>query len=106
MSAVVVVSTVRARNGHRDAVLAGLRGVAEHAHAETACLAYAVHQDVDDACVFVVVERWTSQAALENHLLQPYVRDALSAAQESLDGPPEPRVCRGLASGDPSKGTL
>ncbi len=105
MSGVVVVSTVRLKPEHRDAVLEGLRRLAEQTRAEPGCLSYAVHEDVDDTRVLVVIERWDSQVALENHLLRPYVREIIGSAQHLLDGAPEPRVLRTILSGDAQDGS-
>ena len=106
MSGIVVVTTVHIKDGHHAAVVERLKGLAAQTHADVGCLAYAIHKDVDDPHVLVVVERWTSQVALENHLLQPYVRDIIDAAQELLERPPAPRVLEPVSAGDAGKGML
>jgi quinol monooxygenase YgiN len=106
MSQVVVVATVRAKDGQREAALDALRRLAEHTHTEAGCLAYAIHEDAQDRGRLVVVERWTSQVALENHALQPYLKEILGGAREILEGPPDVRVLTPVPAGDPVKGTL
>ncbi len=100
MSGVVVVSTVRFKPEHRDAVLDGLRRLAEQTRPEPGCLSYAVHEDVDDTRILLVIEHWDSQVSLENHLLRPFVREIVGSAQHLLDGAPESRLLRVVQSGD------
>jgi quinol monooxygenase YgiN len=106
MSQVVVVATARVKEGQREALLDAVRPLVEGTHAEAGCLSYALHDDPEDPGVLVFVERWTSQVALENHRVQPHVRDFGRAARDMFDGPPEIRVLRPLGIGDPAKGTL
>jgi quinol monooxygenase YgiN len=103
MSQVVVVATYRVPAGGRDGALEALRTLAERTHDEAGCLACALHEDPDDKGVLVLVERWTSSVALENHRLQAYVTGLDHSA---FDGEPEMRVLRPVPAGDPMKGTL
>jgi len=106
MSQVVVVATVRAKEGQRDALLEALSPLVEGTHAEAGCLSYAVHEDSADPSALVFVERWTSQVALENHRVQPHVRDFGRAVRDMVEGPAQIRVLTPLGIGDPAKGTL
>ena len=106
MSQVVVVATIRAREGQAEALLEAVRRLVEQTHLEAGCLAYAVHEDPNDPQTVVFVERWTSEVALENHRVQPHMRDFGRAARDLRDGGPEIRVLRPVPIGDPMKGTL
>lgn len=106
MSQVVVVATFVAREGSEEQVIAALEELVTATHAEAGCLAYAVHRDIADPRAFVLIERWTSQIALENHLLQPYVTAVGGRAAELLDAPPQVRHSTPVSLGDPVKGSL
>src|SRR5687768_172102 len=96
MPAVVAVTTIRLKPGGREVAEPRLRRLAERTAAEPGCLSYAIHEDVDDPRTLVVIEHWASQVELENHLLQPYVRDTVGGAHALLEGLPEHRVLRVL----------
>jgi quinol monooxygenase YgiN len=106
MSSVIVVATFKAREGKTEEVIAGLTPVIEQTHGEAGCLAYALHRDVNDPQTLVLVERWTSQVALESHFQQPYMAGIGELAAELLSEPPRLHVCTPLPAGDPVKGAL
>jgi len=106
MSTVTVVATFKTRDGMAEEAIAALTPVIEQTHEEAGCLAYALHRDVNDPGTLVLVERWTSQVALESHFQQPYIADLGAAAAELLAEPPTLHFCSPLAIGDPVKGTL
>ncbi len=56
------------------------------ANTEPGCELYDVWQDVADPHHFVVVEQWATLAALEAHMLKPYVLAGLARARELQDG--------------------
>jgi quinol monooxygenase YgiN len=106
MSSVIVVATFKAREGRADDVIAGLTPVIEQTHGEAGCLAYALHRDTNDPQTLVLVERWTSQVALESHFQQPYMAGLGDLASELLAEPPRLHFCTPLPAGDPIKGAL
>ena len=106
MTSVIVVATFKAREGKAEEVIAGLAPVIERTHAEAGCLSYALHRDVNDAHTLVLIERWTSQVALESHFQQPYVAGMGDLAAELLAEPPRLHFCTPLPAGDPVKGVL
>jgi len=106
MSPVVVVATFTLRPGQEEAAHAAFAGLVEQTHAEAGCLAYALHEDPRDPLTLVMVERWDSQSALENHFEQPYVTELLARAEEFLAAPPDIRSLVPVPHGDPGKGTL
>ena len=106
MSQVVVVATFKLKPGQEDAARTAFADLVEKTHDEAGCLAYALHEDPKDPQTLVMVERWTSQVALENHFHQPYVKDLLARADDFLAAPPEIRPLNPIPGGDPTKGTL
>ena len=106
MSNVIVVATFKVQEGRVDEAIAGLTPVIEQTHDEPGCLSYALHRDVNDPLTLVLVERWTSQVALESHFQQPYMEGLGQLAAELLSEPPTLKFCTPLAIGDDLKGTL
>ncbi len=106
MSNVVVVATFKVQEGKVDEAIAALTPVIEQTHDEAGCLSYALHRDVNDDHTVVLVERWTSQVALESHFQQPYIAALGAVASEMLAAPPTLHFCSPLPIGDPTKGTL
>ncbi len=106
MSEVVVVVLSRTLPGRVEDGLAAFAEVTVPTHAEEGCLAYALHRDPADADRIVLIERWASRAALDEHLATPH----LLAFRESSAGVwAEPAVIMVLdpvAAGDPAKGLL
>jgi len=106
MSTVTVVASFKIREGREEAALEVLRPVIEQTHDEAGCLNYALHRDKNDPSVLVIVERWTSQVALDNHFLQPYIAALNAAAADLVTEPPVVRFCDPIPMGDAMKGVL
>jgi quinol monooxygenase YgiN len=106
MTQVVVVASFEVQPGKADEAEAALRETIVATHGEAGCLSYALHRDTKDPNVYVLIERWTSQVALDNHLLQPYVKALGEKAGGLLASPPTIRFCEPVPAGDPIKGTL
>ncbi len=103
---VVVVTTLDVLDGRRDDALALVETLATATHDEAGCLALAAHADLDAPSRLVLVARWTSSVALENHALQPHARAFADAIGPLVAGPPEVRRLTPLGLGDPMKGSL
>ncbi len=106
MSNVVVVASFKVQEGQVDAAIAALTPIIEQTHDEPGCLSYALHRDVNDPLRLVLVERWTSQVALESHFQQPYLEGLGQLGQELLSEPPTLHFCTPVPLGDELKGTL
>src|SRR5829696_3438443 len=87
-SQVVVVASVEVKPGSEDAALEIFSDTIRQTHDEAGCLSYALHRDNDNPQRYVIVERWTSQVALEHHGMQPYVKTLFEKIGEHLAGPP------------------
>jgi quinol monooxygenase YgiN len=106
MSQVVVVATFALRPGQEEAANAAFASLVEQTHGEAGCLTYALHADPKDPLTLVMVERWASQSALDNHSQQPYVTELLARAGDFLAAPPDLRPLAPVPHGDPAKGVL
>ena len=106
MSEVVVVVLCRTTPGRVEDGLAAFAKVAVPTHAEEGCLAYALHREPADPDRIVLVERWASRAALDEHLATPHLQ---AFRRDSADIWAEPMIISVLApvaSGDTAKGLL
>ena len=81
-----VVATMRAKAGKEQEVRELLESLVAPTRAETDNVVYALHQGAQDPAVFVFIENWTSQAALDAHLDTPHLQAALPKIPELLDG--------------------
>jgi quinol monooxygenase YgiN len=106
MSNVVVVATLRVREGAEEEGMRVLRELAERSQPEDGCLAYAVHRAADDPLTIVMVERWASREALDAHFQQPHVAQAGARSADLLDGAPTILFLDPVPVGDPAKGVL
>jgi quinol monooxygenase YgiN len=106
MPEVTVVVLFTAKPGRGDQAEAAVRGVAGPTHAEEGCVLYAAHRVEGDPDRLVLIERWTSREALDEHLASAHL---LAFRDESADlwaAPPEVMMVQPVPAGDPAKGTL
>ena len=81
-----VVATMRAKPGKEEELQEVLEALIAPTRAEADCVTYALHRGAKDPAVFIFVEHWTDQAALDAHLGTPHLQAALPRIPELLDG--------------------
>ncbi len=86
MAELTVIARVKAKPGKEAELEQALRAVVGPTHAEPGCLRYALHRSTDDAATFVMVERWVSKAALDQHMETPHLKALRGKFKELLDG--------------------
>jgi quinol monooxygenase YgiN len=106
MSQVVVVVLIKPQQGKVDDVIAGFSPIIEKSQEEEGCLNYALHRNIHDPSSLVLVERWRSQADLDEHFTKPYMADMAQMAGELLDEQPNISFCTPEPIGSPEKGIL
>ena len=65
---IYVLATIQAVPGQSSALIEGARSCIDATRKEEGCLSYDYVQDTQDPNKLVVVERWSSRAALDAHL--------------------------------------
>jgi quinol monooxygenase YgiN len=95
-----IVCTVRARTEHRDRVGELLLELVDPARAELGCLYYDIYQERDYPDTFVLLDGWTSEAALADHAVHPNVNRVVQQLNPLLASPLEHLHSRRLS--DPS----
>lgn len=106
MSEVVVVAIATAADGRADEAEALIRGVIPATHAEAGCLTYALHRDVSDPHRLVLIERWSSREALDQHLASDHLTAFRAAVRDLAAAPSQVFILEALPDGDPVKGML
>ena len=106
MSEVVVVVLARAKPGRGDEAAAAFQEVAVPTHAEEGCLLYALHRVASDPERIVLVERWASREALDQHLATPHLLAFRENSHDVWEGPMEILIVDPVPTGDPVKGIL
>ncbi|GIL36592.1 antibiotic biosynthesis monooxygenase [Phycicoccus sp. MAQZ13P-2] len=86
MAELHVVATIPAAPEHVEPLRAALRTLVEATRQEEGCLAYDLYESASAPGVFVTVERWTGQEALDAHMASPHIAAAMGAAQGALAG--------------------
>ncbi len=86
MSELHVVATIPVKAEHVESLREALSGLAEATRQESGCLAYDLYESAVAPGVFVTVERWTDQAALDAHMQAPHVAAAFASADGALAG--------------------
>lgn len=105
MGEVVVIATAKVKEGEEGRMREVLSQLAAASHEEEGCITYALHVAKDDPCRFVLVERWISQEALEEHFTLPHVRLVADSA-DALEGQPQVFFCEAVPAGSEAKGKL
>jgi quinol monooxygenase YgiN len=103
MSTVVVVATIRPLPDHRAEVVAELEAVITEVHAEEGCLLYALHEGQD--CL-VMIEKWSSQEALDRHARGPALAGLSQALDGRLQGALDVQVLRPHPAGTSEQGVM
>ena len=106
MPEVVVVVLFRARPGRAADAEAAFAEVMPPTHAEGGCVRFALHRVAGDPERFVLVERWASRDALDEHLAAPHLAAFRARGADIWAEPPQITVADPVAVGDPAKGSL
>lgn len=88
MSEITLIVKIKAKPGQAQALERELRDAVGPTHTEPGCLRFALHRSNAETDAFLLVERWTSQAALDEHLKKPYLvklLESLKALAHSSD---------------------
>jgi quinol monooxygenase YgiN len=108
MSEIVVVVHFHADEGRGADGLAALGDLSVPTHAEQGCLAFALHTAADDPDHIVLIERWASRAALDEHLATEHLAAFRAGGADIWSGPPGITVLdpAPAPAGDPAKASL
>ncbi len=100
---VVVVATIVPLPEHRDRVIDAFRAVIPKVHEEPGCQLYALHEGTDR---LVMIEKWSSQEALDVHLAGPALAELGATFAGALAGAPDVQVVTAVPAGTDALGAL
>ena len=103
MSEIIVLASARAKVGREDALEKAFRAAIQPTHEEAGCFKYALHQSVDDAHAFVMIEKWASQEALDQHLKAPHIQKLFKQLPDLLERPMQIQVYKAIREGSLDK---
>ena len=84
----VVIANAKVLPAATDAFVAAARACIAETRKEAGCLVYDLHRSVSDPQHFTFVERWESQAALDEHMNSAHLKAFLAAAGPCLADAP------------------
>lgn len=79
---------LKSKSENIDVLAAKLKELVALSTKEAACLKYDLHQDKEDASVFIFHETWKDKAGLDNHNQQTYIKEFFATAKTLLDTEP------------------
>jgi quinol monooxygenase YgiN len=106
MSDVVAVVVYRANPDDIEEAREAFRRVIEPTHAEAGALTCALTQGDDDPSVFLLIERWASMEAVEEHLEKTYVKAFRGVVGDLFSSDPEIFMLSDVPFGDVAKGKI
>lgn len=106
MSELVVMVHMLFERGKTDEAIEYLSSAVEINQKEPGCLKCALHRDIDDRDVLVVVERWQFREAFDMHLEQEHIHELGAQLGPLFAGVPRMSICEPMAVGDPTKGSV
>ena len=106
MPQITVIARSKARPGSEAALEAAIREAVAPTHAEAGCLKYSFQRSVEDKTSYVIIEKWVSKEALDQHLASPHVRTLFGKLPALVAAAPEIQVFESLKVGDPKKSDI
>lgn len=103
---VVIVATLQPRPGREADVEAACREAVRAVHTEPGCERFALHRSVNGSSTLVLLEKWSSTAALDAHTRAPAYATLGAELDGALAAPPEVVYLQPLPDGDERLGAL
>ncbi|MGH7999673.1 MAG: putative quinol monooxygenase [Brasilonema sp.] len=86
-SPLTIIAHIKAKPGMEQQMQQDLLDLLLPTRAEPGCITFDLLLDTNDPTVFVLYENWESQAAVDAHFQQPYVKQVLQAYEITLAEP-------------------
>jgi quinol monooxygenase YgiN len=87
MAVLTVIARIKAKPGMETQIQQDLQSILTPTRSEAGCITFDLLTDINDPTVFMLYENWESQAALDQHFEQPYVKKVLKAYEVTLAEP-------------------
>lgn len=89
-----IVCLIKAKETTKQQVKEELKNLAALSRKEKENINYDLHISKDDDQLFIIYENWKNQAALDNHMNQPYLKSFLAKTPELLECPIDGKICK------------
>jgi quinol monooxygenase YgiN len=83
-----VVAVLTAKPGSESIVAQALTDLVAPTRAEAGCISYDLYASAADPTVFITVEKWQSQADLDQHMQTAHIATALATAGDHFGAAP------------------
>jgi quinol monooxygenase YgiN len=87
MTVLTVIARIKTKPGMEKQMQQDLLSLINPTRSEVGNISFDLLIDINDPTVFVLYENWESQAALDAHFEQPYVKQVLQAYEVTLAEP-------------------
>ena len=106
MNELTVTANVTAKPGKEAETEKELRALIKETHKEDGCLRCTLHKSVKEPGQFLIVAKWSSMEALNQHFKSAHILHFMKITTEILVSPPDIKLFQPLPEGLPGKGTL
>lgn len=87
MTILTVIAHIQAKPGMEKQMQQDLLDIVVPTRSEAGCITFDLLIDINDPTAFTLYENWESQASLDAHFEQPYVKRVLAAYEVTLSKP-------------------
>jgi quinol monooxygenase YgiN len=84
---ITTIARLKAKPGAEARLEEALKGLIEPTKAESGCIDYVMHRDLDEPGVYYFYDSWRSQEDLDLHFELPHMKRVLEIAPEVLAEP-------------------
>lgn len=85
MSQLNIIATITVKPEFYDAFQPIFKRLVAGSRAETGCVHYELNQSIDNPNIFIVIETWVSQQAIDFHNTTPHFVEFANFAKEHTD---------------------
>ncbi|MDF7667637.1 putative quinol monooxygenase [Orbaceae bacterium ESL0727] len=86
MSQLNIIATIKVKPEFQAAFQPIFKKLVEGSRKEAGCVHYALNQSISDPNVYVVIETWASQQAIDSHNQEPHFVEFAQFAKMHVDG--------------------
>ncbi|MCX8656629.1 antibiotic biosynthesis monooxygenase [Gilliamella sp. B2894] len=86
MSQLNIVATITVKAEYHEAFQPIFKKLVEASRKEADCIHYELNQSITDPNVYVVIETWASQAAIDRHNATPHFVEFATFAKRHVEG--------------------
>ena len=86
MSHLSIIATITVKPEYYEAFQPILKKLVEESQKEAGCLHYELNQSISNPNVYVVIETWASQVAIDSHNATSHFVEFASFAKDHVDG--------------------